>query len=66
MDVLATANRHEVMVCCVVDQELLKKLPAIYVPISKPKSLRLPKRPSTRKKSKLWKGHTTLECCSLT
>jgi hypothetical protein len=28
MDVLATANRHEVVMCCVVDQELvLKKLP---------------------------------------
>ncbi len=43
MDVLVTANRHEVMMCCVVDQELVKKLPAISVK-SKPKSLRSPKR----------------------
>ena len=43
MSVLATANMHEVVMCCVVDQEqVFKKLPAISVPKSKPKSLRSP------------------------
>ena len=41
MSVLATANMHEVVMCCVVDQEqVFKKLPAISDPKSKPKSLR--------------------------
>ena len=56
MDVLVTANRHEVVMCCLSDQKLVKKLPEISVK-PKPKSL----RSSKRKSSKLCKGHTSLE-----
>jgi hypothetical protein len=56
MEILVTADMHKVVMCCVVDKELVKKLPAISVK-SKPKSLRSLKR----KRSKLWKGHTTQE-----